>query len=87
MEANAYRCYILFPNHHQGLRLNRELRQLGIKNQIAPTPREASVSCGISLIVEEADLERINQIIAAVGVSIEKIVKLPVKTDWHFRGI
>lgn len=83
----AYRWYILFPNHHQGLRLNRELKQQGIKNQIAPTPREASLSCGISLVVEEQDLEQINQIIAAAGVSIEKVVKLPVKTNWQYRGL
>ncbi len=83
----AYRWYILFPNHHQGLKLNRELKQQGIKNQIAPTPREASVSCGISLIVDEADLERINKIIDEIGVSIEKVVKLPVKTDWKYRGV
>lgn len=83
----AYRWYILFPNHHQGLKLNRELKQQGIKNQIAPTPREASVSCGISLIVDEADLERINKIIDEIGVSIENVVRLPVKTDWKYRGI
>jgi len=83
----AYRWYILFPNHHQGLKLNRELKQQGIKNQIAPTPREASASCGISLLVDEADLERINKIVDEIGVSIEKVVKLPVKTDWKYRGL
>jgi hypothetical protein len=83
----SYRWYILFPNHHQGLRLNRALKQQGIKSQIAPTPREASVSCGISLIVDEGDLERIYKLIDEIGVAIDKVVKLPVKTDWKYRGI
>lgn len=87
MEQTTYRWYILFPNHHQGLRLNRELKELGIKNQIAPTPRAASSCCGISLIVEPDDLDNIRQIIEQIGVTIEKMVKLPVKTDWQYRGI
>ena len=82
-----YKWYILFPNHHQGLRLNRRLKELEIKNQIAPTPRAASSCCGMSLIVEEEDLEKIEQIIAETDVTIEKIVKLPVKTDWQYRGL
>ncbi len=87
MDQIAYRWYILFPNHHQGLQLNRELKKANIRNQISPTPREASSCCGISLIVEPDDLERIQEIIEECGITIEKIVKLPVKTDWQYRGI
>lgn len=85
METKAYDLYILFPNHHQGLRLNRELKEQGIKNTIAPTPREASTSCGISLIVLEADLDQIKAVIESKGIIIEKIVKIP-KKEWHFRS-
>ena len=87
MEQAVYRYYIVFPNHHQGLRLNKILNELGIRNQIAPTPRAASLSCGISLIVEPDNLEKIKQVIADSEVVIEKVVKLPVKTNWQFRGI
>jgi len=87
MDQIAYRWYILFPNHHQGLQLSRELRKANIRNQISPTPREASSCCGISLIVERDDLDRIGKIIEEYGISIDKIVKLPVKTDWQYRGI
>lgn len=82
-----YRYYILFPNHNEGLRLNRELKQTGIKNTIAPTPRAASSSCGISLIVEAEDLQEVEAIIKDTGVLVEKIVKLPVTKDWQFRGL
>lgn len=75
--TSDYDWYILFPNHHEGLRLNSELKQRGIKNTIAPTPRAASKSCGISLIVLEQDLPVINQLIEEQRINIEKIVQLP----------
>ena len=84
--TSDYDWYILFPNHHEGLRLNSELKQRGIKNTIAPTPRAASKSCGISLIVLEQDLPVINQLIEEQRISIEKIVQLPAIKNWKFRG-
>jgi hypothetical protein len=84
--TSDYDWYILFPNHHEGLRLNSELKQRGIKNTIAPTPRAASKSCGISLIVLEQDLPVINQLIEEQRINIEKIVQLPAIKNWKFRG-
>jgi hypothetical protein len=85
LENKDYDWYILFPNHHEGLRLNKELKGRSIKGIIAPTPREASTSCGISLIVLETDLEIIRQVIAELGITIEKIMPVP-KKDWHYRS-
>ena len=34
--------YVLFPNHDNGMRLYRELKKMGLKATIAPTPRAAS---------------------------------------------
>lgn len=85
MAMPEYDWYILFPNHHEGLRLNSILKERGIKNTISPTPRAASASCGISLIVAEKDVELIRQIIAEEHVVIEKIVAL-VKKPWKYRG-
>lgn len=36
----------------------------GMKAQISPTPRELSVCCGISLLVQEEDVERIRALAA-----------------------
>jgi len=87
MHKTNYSWYILFPNHHQGLRLSRELKKQGLKNTIVPTPRAASSCCGMSLMVDSAELEIIREIIAEQGIVIEKIVKLPVKEGWQYRGI
>lgn len=86
MGGPNYNWYVLFPNHHEGLRLNRELRERGIKNTIAPTPRSASTSCGISLIIDEADMDGIKQVIKEREISIEKMVQVPVQNGWQYRS-
>jgi hypothetical protein len=68
-----------------GLRLKKELDGRDIKARISPTPREASKSCGISLIVDEGDLPMINQIIAENDIEILKIVSLARK-EWKYRS-
>ena len=49
--------YVLFPNHDNSMRLYRELKAMGVRAVISPTPRQASVCCGVSLMVEEKDIE------------------------------
>lgn len=56
--------YVLFPNHDNGMRLKKELKSLGVKAVVAPTPRVLSKCCGISLLVREADLETVRTCIA-----------------------
>lgn len=75
--------YVLFPNHHEGLSLQRKLKEAGISCTISPTPRSASTHCGISLLVQADDVEVIWQIIREQGILVEKIVTLPRKrTVW-----
>lgn len=57
METVQY--YVLFENHDNGMRLYKSLQETGIKSTIAPTPRQASKCCGISLMVNEADIPSI----------------------------
>jgi hypothetical protein len=67
------------------LLLKKILDDRDIKARISPTPREASTSCGISLIVEEGDLPLIKQIIAENNIQVLKIVSLTRK-EWKYRG-
>ena len=57
--AEITRWYILFANYEQGLALHDLLDKHDIRNRIAPTPRaiQGELSCGISLLVEEADID------------------------------
>ncbi|HWP97288.1 MAG TPA: DUF3343 domain-containing protein [Syntrophomonadaceae bacterium] len=86
MEGPDYNWYILFPNHHEGLRLSSELKRQGIKYTIAPTPRSVSTCCGISLIIEEKDLDFVKKIIANLAITIEKIAKVLVKKNWPYKS-
>ena len=65
--------YVLFPNHDSGMRLYKELKNLGVRATIAPTPRTASKCCGISLMVREEDLDIIRTCIKEREIEILKI--------------
>ena len=59
MADNDLRYYILFANYEQGLALRDLLLKEGVKNRIAPAPRaiQGKLSCGMSLLLEPADVE------------------------------
>lgn len=62
--------YVLFPNHDNAMRLYRELKALGVKAVISPTPRAASKCCGVSLLVKKEDLDAIRKCAEDRGVEI-----------------
>jgi len=64
------RFYLLFPSHTEGMKLDSLLRKNGIKHTIVPTPRQLSVSCGISIMYQAEDGERISRLIEENGVKI-----------------
>ena len=66
--------YVLFPNHDNGMRLYKKLKEEGVGAVIAPTPRSASKCCGISLLVWEEDLDRIRCCVQENSIEILDIV-------------
>ena len=69
--------YVLFPNHENGMKLYRILKEKGVRAQISPTPRAASKCCGISLLVREAEkLDVIRECIQENEIEIIDIVAL-----------
>lgn len=65
--------YVLFPNHDNAMRLYRELKGLGVRAVIAPTPRALSTCCGVSLLIEEKDIGVIKACIEKNGIDVLKI--------------
>ncbi len=59
MADTDIRWYILFANYEQGLALRDLLLRFHVKNRIAPAPRaiQGELSCGMSLLIEDADIE------------------------------
>lgn len=68
--------YVLFHNHDNGMRLHKELKKAGLKSVIAPTPRAASTCCGISLLVQEDQLDEVRRCIEEHEIEILKIAEI-----------
>lgn len=75
-EQKQTQTYVLFPNHHSGIQLHRELKKLGIRAVIAPTPRTVSTCCGISLLIKKDDIETVEKCIRDNEVEILRIVDI-----------
>ena len=68
--------YVLFENHDNGMRLYNSLKSKNIKCTIAPTPRVASKSCGISLLVNKEDIQKIRECVTNESIDIIDIVEI-----------
>jgi len=68
--------YVLFENHDNGMRLYNSLKSKNIKCIIAPTPRVASKSCGISILVNKEDIEKIRECVVNESIDIIDIVEI-----------
>ena len=68
--------YVLFRNHDNGMRLYNSLKSKNIKCTIAPTPRVASKSCGISLLVNKEDIQKIRECVTNESIDIIDIVEI-----------
>lgn len=62
--------YVLFNNHENGLKLDSKLKENKLKSMISPTPRSLSKCCGISLIVDEEQLEEVRRVIEENDIEI-----------------
>ncbi|AYD39699.1 DUF3343 domain-containing protein [Clostridium fermenticellae] len=57
------RYYILFPSHTDAIRMEELLKNEKIGYTIVPTPREISLCCGISIMYNKCDEEKIKELI------------------------
>ena len=58
--------YILFQNYEEGLVLHDLLDRASVRNRIAPAPAAArgKLCCGMSLLLEESQIEAAKEVIA-----------------------
>ena len=73
--------YVLFPNHDNGMRLYKKLKEEGVGAVIAPTTRSASKCCGISLLVREEDLDRVRRCVEEDRIEILDIAAVERDVD------
>ena len=59
---------IVFNNRNYTMQLATYLKRSGIMCKTIDTPREVTVSCGISIIINKVNLQRSKQILKASGI-------------------
>ena len=78
MTDPTLRYYILFESYEQGMALHGLLDGNGLPNRIAPAPRclKEAAACGMSLLIEAADMDAVRRCIEAHGGEYRTIVPL-----------
>ena len=78
MEALDY--FVLFPNVTEAMSLEKRLKERQIKHIIAPTPRELSKCCGISIKYILEDEHSIKQAVEEHKIRVEGLFSLDRKS-------
>ena len=75
--------YILFANYTEGMILRDILTSNGLKSRIAPTPRsiQGELGCGMSLLINESDIDAVKACINEHHAEYHDIVSLPCQID------
>ncbi len=78
-EESRINYYILFEEYTQGLMLQEQLREENISSRIAPAPRsiQGELGCGMSLLIQPEDIERVRTCIEKNRAEYYDIVSLP----------
>lgn len=71
---------ITFESIHYALKFEKYLEKAKLEFRTIPTPREISLSCGISIRFKQMDIDRIKNIIEKSDLSIKGLYKY-VKED------
>lgn len=74
--------YVIFPNVENGMKLNELLKAAKIHATIAPTPREATKCCGISLLIKnKEDIPAVKKCIEDNNIEVLDIFETVNKKD------
>lgn len=68
---NKNNYYIVFPNVNEAMHLDKRLTENGVFHLVAPTPREYSNSCGISIKYNLEDKEKIESIVEENKINVK----------------
>ncbi len=79
MDPVELNYYILFANYTQGLALLDMLKEEGLHARIAPTPRsiQGELSCGMSLLVKQEDIDAVRAYLERSDAEYHSIVEMP----------
>lgn len=67
---------LVFESTNYTLQTESLLKEKGIKNQIMPTPREITVSCGLTIMVDEVEINNISNFMKEGLIKVRDIYKI-----------
>lgn len=67
---------ITFTSSNYAMQCESVLKSEGMKAQVIPTPREITLSCGLSILSEIENLERVRELVWGNRIVIKKIYVL-----------
>lgn len=82
-EPGMEHYYLLFNNSNEAFAMHQAMDQAGLSNRIAPTPRQLSICCGVTLIIEFDDIQSIKDLAQEKGLTYLGIQGLDNKFDGH----
>lgn len=75
--------YMLFNNSNEAFAMHQALDRAGLSNQIAPTPRQLSICCGVTLLIQYEDIPTIKELVREKALSFLRIEGLDNDFDGH----
>lgn len=68
---------ISFDNRNNTLRFSESLKKLYVRHKVISTPRELTMSCGLSIIIAESDVAKARYIINYYNISARAFAFFP----------
>lgn len=75
--------YMLFNNSNEAFAMHQAMDQAGLSSRIAPTPRQLSICCGVTLLIEYEEIPAIKELAREKDLSFLGIQGLDNKFDGH----
>ncbi len=80
MTRNVF--YILVNSATEGMALYTGLKERGCKARIAPSPRQETTCCGVSIMVESEDIDAVRAALSTdEKLTYDRIVELELDID------
>jgi hypothetical protein len=75
---------ITFKNTHDAISTEGVLKRSSISHLVVPTPTSITGSCGISIKINEAEFEKVSQLIFSKEINVKAIF---LKDDSGYRAV
>lgn len=77
MDSSEFHYYIIFDTYEDAMAMHDDLDKLTIDNKISPAPLDLveGVCCGVSLMIQPEDEDRIDQYLLSTKLKYMKFVK------------